>query len=105
LLLIRLHSPYAQRLLSPLPFGLLLLSMNINQVVGSMALYLRAHKQEKFLLNSVLGAIYIAATAIVLGRAFGPLGITVGQFAGTVIIGLGLGSYAFLKYRRLWHAV
>ena len=105
LLLIRFHSPFAQRLLSPLPFGLLLLSMNINQVVGSMALYLRAHKQEKFLLNSVIGAIYIAASAILLGRAFGPLGITAGQFAGTVVIGLGLGSYVFLKYRRLWHAI
>jgi hypothetical protein len=105
LLLIRLHSPFAQRILSPLPFGLLLLSMNINQVVASMALYLRAHKQEKFLLISVIGAIYIAASAIVLGRLFGPLGITAGQFVGAVVIGLGFGSYVFLKYRRLWHAI
>ena len=105
LLLIRLHSPFALRILAPLPFGLLLLSMNINQIVASMALYLRAHKQEKFLLLSVSGAIYIAASTIVLGRWFGPLGITSGQFAGAVVIGLGFGSYVFLKYRRLWHAI
>ena len=105
LLLIRFHSPFAQRLLPPLPFGLLLLSMNVNQIVASMALYLRAHKQEKFLLLSVMGAVYIAISAILLGRVFGPLGITAGQFAGAVVIGLGFGSYIFLKYRRLWHAV
>lgn len=105
LLLIRLHSPLAQRILPPLPFVLLLLSMNINQLVASMAIYLRAHKQEKFLLLSVIGAVYIAASAVLLGRIFGPLGITAGQFAGAVVIGLGCCTYVFLKYRRLWHAI
>jgi O-antigen/teichoic acid export membrane protein len=98
------HMSFAQRLLPPLPFAFLLLSMNINQAVNSMALYLRAHKQEKFLLNSILGAIFLILTAFLLGRPFGALGMTAGQLCGTLTIGLGLGGYTFFKFRRLWHA-
>jgi len=103
MLLAHRHMPFAQRLLPPLPFAFLLLSMNINQAVASMALYLRAHKQEKFLLNSVLGAIVLTLTTYFLGRPFGALGMTAGQLAAGLTIGLGLGSYTFFKYRRLWH--
>jgi hypothetical protein len=104
LLLAWRHLPFAQRILPPLPFALLLLSMNINQVVSSMAIYLRAHKQEKFLLNSVLGAVCIAVSTFFLGRAFGALGMAAGQFGVAVCVGLGLGTYTFAKWRRVWHA-
>ncbi len=102
--LTRHHVPFAQRLLPPLPFGLLLISMNINQVVSSMALYLRAHKQEKFLLNSILGAIFLTLSTYFLGRRFGAIGMTSGQFATAIVLGLGLGSYTFFKWRGIWHA-
>ena len=97
------HNAFAQRLLSPLPLGLLLISMNINQIVSSMALYLRAHKQEKFLVNSVLGAVFLTLTTYFLGRRFGAIGMTSGQFAAAILLGLGLGSYTFFKWRRIWH--
>jgi O-antigen/teichoic acid export membrane protein len=94
---------FAQRLLPPLPFALLLASMVINQVVTSWAVYLRAHKQEKFLLNSVVGAACLTLSTWFLGRRYGALGMTSGQFVLAVFIGLGLGFYTFSKYRRLWH--
>lgn len=97
------HLRFAQRVLPPLPFGMMLISMNINQVVSSMALYLRAHKQEKFLLNSILGAIFLSLSCWFLGRAYGALGMTSGQLAIAVLVGLGLGSWTFFYYRRLWH--
>ena len=43
------HLAFAARMLAPLPFGILLASMLINHSVYCEALYLRAHKQEKFL--------------------------------------------------------
>ena len=98
------HLPFAQRLLPPLPFAFLLLSVNINQSVNSMAMYLRAHKQEKFLVNSVLGAVGLSLTTWFLGRRYGALGMTAGQLAIALSVGFGLGGYTFLKYRRLWHA-
>lgn len=98
------HLPLAHRLLAPLPFALLLLGSVANNVVSSEAMYLRAHKQEKFMLNSIVGALYTAPMAWVLGSRFGAPGIAAGYFAGTLVIGLGLGTYTFQKYRRQWHA-
>lgn len=97
------HLAFAQRVLPPLPFAFLLISMCISQVVNSWALYLRAHKQEKFLLNSVLGAICLTLSSYFLGRRFGALGLTSGQIVIGIFLGLGLGYYTFAKYRRLWH--
>ena len=93
----------AHRLLGPLPFALLLLGSVANNVVSSEAMYLRAHKQEKFMLNSIVGALYTAPMAWLLGSRFGGSGIAAGYFAGAIVIGLGLGTYTFQKYRRAWH--
>lgn len=97
------HYAFGNRLLPGLPFALLLASMNINQALASMAIYLRAHKQEKFLINSILGAIFMGSSTYFLGRYFGAIGMTVGQFAIAVGLGLGYGTYVFVKYRKLWH--
>jgi len=95
--------PFAHRLLPPLPFGFLLISMILNQIVNSWALYLRAHKQEKFLGLSVAGAICLTLSTYFLGRHFGALGMTSGQLLIALTLGLGGGAYIFSKYRRLWH--
>lgn len=98
------HVPFAQRVLPPLPFALLLISMINNQLVSSWALYLRAHKQEKFLLLSVAGAVCLTLSTFFLGRPYGALGMTSGQFVIGVVVGLGFGYYTFAKWRRIWHA-
>ena len=98
------HLAFAQRVLPPLPFALLLASMCINQVVFSWALYLRAHKQEKFMTNSILGALWMAPTAFFFGRTSGAHGIAICYFWDTIFIGIGYGTYTFLRYRKLWHA-
>ena len=98
------HLPFAQRVLPPLPFAFLLISMCINQIVNSWALYLRAHKQEKFLIPSVVGTVLVILSTYFLGRPFGALGMTAGHMSIAVVAGLGLGGYTFAHYRRLWHA-
>ena len=103
-LLLRAHGvAFALRLLAPLPLALLLLSTVINIVVFGYALYLRAHKQEKFMANSIAGALWMAPAALVFGRLHGALGIAAAYAAGSVVIGLGFGTYTFLRWRRLWH--
>jgi O-antigen/teichoic acid export membrane protein len=98
------QSRFAHRVIGPLPFGMLLLTMIFNHVVVSEAIYLRAHKQEKFLLNSVLGALFMLFSSFAFGRQFGAIGIIGGYLSGTTLIGLGLGTFTFLRYRRIWHA-
>jgi hypothetical protein len=99
------HFHIAQRLLSPPSLGLLLLATILNLIVFAEALYLRAHKQEKFLLNSVLGAILVGCSTYFLGRSYGAIGISSGTALIGLTVGLPLGTYTFIKYRRIWHAV
>jgi O-antigen/teichoic acid export membrane protein len=99
-----LHFRLAQRLLDPLPLGILLLTIILNVSVFGEALYLRAHKQEKFLLNSVLAAVLMTASTFFLGRAYGAMGMVSGSLLIAVVVGLPLGTWTFVKYRREWHA-
>ena len=94
---------YAGRFLSPLGLAFMLFGFVANTVVSSMANYLRAHKQEKFMLNSILGALYCVPMAWILGHRYGGVGIAAGYAFGSLTIGLGYGTYTFLKWRRIWH--
>lgn len=100
-----LHLRFAQRILTPTLLALLLGATLINVVVFAEALYLRAHKQEKFLLNSVLGAVLMIASTLFLGKYFGAAGMVAGNLAISLLVGLPLATWIFLKYRRLWHGL
>lgn len=97
------HVRFALWLLPTLLFVLLLAATIANIVVFRLAIYLRAHKQEKFMWNSIAGALWIAPTAVIFGRSHRALGIAVTYFLAAVTIGIGFGSFTFFKYRKLWH--
>jgi O-antigen/teichoic acid export membrane protein len=102
-----LHSrdiKFAQRLLDPLPLAILLLYMIVNVIIAAQAFYLRAHKQEVFFVNSLVGAVAVTVCTFIFGRRYGATGIVV----STCILncaGLVWATYKFRKYRRLWHAL
>jgi O-antigen/teichoic acid export membrane protein len=98
------HLRFSQRLLSPALLGVLLLTTMINVIIFGEALYLRAHKQEKFLLNSVLGAVLVSGCTLILGKYYGAAGMVLGCLGTAIFMGLPLGTWTFFKYRRLWHA-
>jgi O-antigen/teichoic acid export membrane protein len=98
------HSVYAERVVPLLPLTMILGVTVLGQISFAQAVYLRAHKQEKFLLSSVLGAICVGLSTFFLGRRFGILGMTSGYLATSLCVGLGLGTWTFLKYRKIWHA-
>lgn len=105
---IRLHDvPLASRLLPPVPLAMLFFGTVANVIVIGEALYIRAHKQEKFMVNSILGAIYCIPVAFVVGRMQthhgGSWGIAACYALGSAVIGLGYGTYTFFKWRRIWH--
>ncbi len=96
-----IHHPFSHRLLPPLPAALFLLAMTLNNIVGNMAYYLRAHKKEPFMILSILGALSITISNLVLGSAFGQMGIA----AGFLFIGflyLVPNVMVFFKCKRKW---
>jgi hypothetical protein len=96
------HLRFAQRLLDPLSLGVLLLYMIVNVIIFAEAYYLRAHKQEVFFVNSVVGALLVAPSTIVFGRLYGAPGIVV-SCCFLNLGGLAWATYKFQKYRRIWH--
>jgi hypothetical protein len=96
------HYKFAHRLLEPWLLAVLLSNTVLNIVVFSEAYYLRAHKEEKFFLNSLAGAILVGLSTLVLGSRYGAAGMVIGYCllnAG----GLLWATQVFAKYRRVWH--
>ncbi len=99
----RVYPKLAGRVLTPWAFGLLLLTAVVNQIIFSEALYLRAHKREPFLVNSVTGAFTMCGMTWLLGRFFGADAVATGSFLLTIIIGLPWATHVFVSKRREWH--
>ena len=98
------HLGFATRLLPPTSLGILMIYMIVNIIIFAQAYYLRAHKQEVLFMNSLVGAVAVALSTVIIGRQYGA--------AGIVIIccilnfgGLAWSTYKFRKYRILWHAL
>jgi O-antigen/teichoic acid export membrane protein len=96
------HLRFAHRVLSPLPFTLLLMSVPLNVLVFAQAYYLRAHKQERFLVNSVVGAASVVLSSYLLGRLYGAMGMVTGYLLIN-LAGIGWATAVFRKYRGMWH--
>lgn len=95
--------PLAARFLPPIYVGMLCIVTFANQFVFSWATYLRCHKQEPFLLNSIIMGILCALSTILLGKYFGLMGITIGYSVLSLIIGLPWGYMIFKNKKIEWH--
>jgi O-antigen/teichoic acid export membrane protein len=98
------HNRYAEKLLSPLPFALLLIAAILNHLFASMGTYLRAHKQEKLFQLSLAIAVTVLLSNYIFAKTSGALGMVAGYLVIIAFLGLGCGTLIFNKYRRLWHA-
>jgi hypothetical protein len=96
------HIRFSQRLLDPSSIALLMIYMITNVLVFAEAYYLRAHKQEVFFINSLVGAMSVTACTLIFGRIYGARGIVLSCCIGN-LLGLAWATQKFRKYRRLWH--
>jgi hypothetical protein len=103
LLVGRIYPNFAVRVLPPWAFALLLLTTIMNHVVASEALYLRSHKREPFLWQSVAVAVLLGSATLFLGKFSGAEAVTVGYFVVGGLISLASGTYIFIAKRREWH--
>ena len=92
------------RLLDPLPLALLMGATVVSHVAAAQAIYLRAHKQEPFLLPSLLGGVLVSLSSLLLCRPYGATGMMAGYLIVSLAVGMGLGTAIFVRKRREWHA-
>jgi len=104
LVILRLYDTnIANRVLPPIPFGLLLGVSIVNVIIFSEAAYLRAHKAEPFLWNSVIGAVLTTLICFLIGPVYGSTGMAAGYFILTATVGLSWATLIFISKRRAWH--
>jgi uncharacterized membrane protein len=84
-------------------FAVLLATVFCNHLVFSEALYLRAHKREPFLPQSIAVGVLTACSTLLLGKLWGAQGVTLGYFCTSGVFGLTFGTYIFITKRKQWH--
>jgi hypothetical protein len=83
-------------------FLLLLLTALSSHIVQSEAIYLRAHKCEPFLIQSILIATATGASVVILAKVSGALGVSTAYFAVLGVAGLISATTIFLTKRKRW---
>lgn len=96
---------FSFRFLDPLPFAILVLATILNYVTYAQSAYLRAHKQEPFLLISLVSAGLIAVLTLGLAKEYGALGVISAYLGVCAFIGFGWGSFIFMAKRRAWQSI
>lgn len=83
-------------------FLLLLLTALSSHVVQSEAIYLRAHKCEPFLVQSIVIAVCTAASVVVFAKTSGALGVSLAYFAVLGVAGVISATTIFRTKRSQW---
>ena len=89
--------PYAGRLIEPRAAAVLVVWALVNHVVNVMAVYLRAHREEPYLLPSLAGGILVPLSVYYFGGLFGAMGIASAYLALGCLVGLGWGGIIFWR--------
>ena len=90
------------RFLPALPLLLMMIPEFINQYISAWGTYLRCHKQEPYLINSVVTGILCCLSTVGLGHLFGVMGITTGYCLITVAI-TPWAYHIYTTKKRQWH--
>ena len=96
-------SVLGMRFLGYLPMLLMMVTVIVNQLVHSWATYLRCHKQEPLLINSVVVAILCCLSTFGLGNLWGLYGITGGYCAIRLLVSLPWIHHIYAEKRKDWH--
>ena len=96
-------SVLGNRFLDYIPMTLMMITILINPLVGSWADYLRCHKQEPFLLQSVVVGVLCCLSTILLGYKYGIIGITIGYCFLRLFVSLPWGYYTYKTKKDEWH--
>jgi O-antigen/teichoic acid export membrane protein len=92
----------ADRFLSYSPLILMMIPVYLQQYINAWATYLRCHKKEPFLVNSICCGIVSCFCTLVFGRIFGLYGVTISYFLIAVVF-FPWGYWIFRTKKSEWH--
>lgn len=95
-------SVLSDRFLPYLPILFVAFPMYLQQYVYSWATYLRCHKQEPFLVNSVVCGLVSCLSTFILGKIYGLYGVTIG-YCSIAIIFFPWGYWIYKTKKTEWH--
>jgi len=96
--------PIGKRFLPVWQASFLFGSTIINHIIGAFAVYLRAHKKDPMVWLSVIGAVLVSLTTVILGRYLSTKGIVIGCFLINLFYGLPTASWVWYSLRKKWHS-
>lgn len=91
------------RFLPLLPLILLSITTFVNQFVAGLAIYLRCHKKEPFLIFSIVMGALTAISTLLFGKIYGVMGIVISYSILTVFVSLIWAVYIFKTKKSAWH--
>lgn len=92
----------SERFLDYLPLLLVTIPVVFQAVTDNLATYLRCHKQEPFLVISIVGGIANAIVILTMSKLFGLYGITVGYCLLTILF-FPWGCWIYKTKKAEWH--
>lgn len=93
---------FGYRFLDYIPMVLMMIPVFLQQFTASWATYLRCHKKEPFLMNSIVGGILCMLSTIGFGNLYGLYGITIGYCAITILM-FPWGYWLYYSNKKKWH--
>jgi hypothetical protein len=103
LILLKTFSPLGDRFLPILDVSIFSVSIFCSLLVNNWAMYMRAHKQEPMLFLSIIGALLLGSSTVVLGYYFASFGIIVGYVMINIFYGIPLTYILFSNFKKINH--
>ncbi|UTC45860.1 hypothetical protein E4N72_04410 [Treponema vincentii] len=91
------------RFLPVIPMSILYICYFIQLFVNALALYLRGHKQEPYMVLSIISAAWIACTTFIIGK-FLPANFFFCGFLSMQILGSPIAYLIFRRCKNIWHS-
>jgi O-antigen/teichoic acid export membrane protein len=96
--------PIGDRFLSFIPLVLLSVVTFLNHIIFAYAAYLRSHKQEPLVLQSIFMAFFASVSTILFGNLYGVLGVSIGYCVITIFAGFIWVQRIFKRKKTEWHS-
>ena len=92
----------ADRFLDYIPMILMIIPVFLQQFTNSWATYLRCHKKEPFLVNSIVNGSLCLLSTFFLGKIYGLYGIVIGYCSIQILL-FPWGYYLYYSNKKKWH--